>query len=606
MPTARLLTFATAAAFAGAPAFAARPTESLDRGLVALPADDGSLFLSWRLLASDPEGTAFDVLRLDGTSETTLNQEPLEHATSFTTDRAPGTYAVRPVGGTATPAVTPWADPYLEIPISPIEGYRPCDASAADLDGDGDYEIVLHQVSGSRDNSHPGITGTPVLDAYTLEGEHLWRIDLGINIREGEHYTQFIAFDFDGDGRAEVACKTADGSKDGTGKVIGDATKDYRIRAAGDLKDGRILEGPEFLTVFDGLTGAALATTDYVPARDPLGGWGGIGGNGKTDSYGNRSDRFLACAAYLDGERPSLVMCRGVYGRTVLAAWDWRDGTLEQRWVFDSGISYPPFEDASPYSGMGGHSLAVADVDADGKDEIVYQAMVVDDDGTGLHSSGLRHGDAMHVSDLDPARPGLEIFTVTENEDHTVRFGTPGAALRDAASGEIIWSHSPGVDVRNGLAADIDPRHPGAEVWGNIGGLRAVSGEPIGPAPRTNHFAIWWDGDRLRELLSGGRVSKWNWRDGREEPLFTADTRRRLRYPTLSADLVGDWREEILVPSPDGLALRLYSTTIPTDHRLVTLMQDPQYRLAIATQNVVYNAPPHVSFFLGENAGDPE
>ena len=254
----------------------------------------------------------------------------------------------------------------------------------------------------------PASPGTPVFDAYKLDGTHLWRINLGINIREGEHYTQFMVYDLDGDGRAEMACKTADGTKDGQGKIIGDKDKDWRTHKPGDRTDGRILDGPEFFTIFDGRTGAALKTVDYIPGRDPIDGWGGIGGNGGNDSYGNRCDRFLACVAYLDGVRPSVVMCRGVYGRIVMAAWDWRGGELTSRWVFDSGISQPPFSDASPYSGMGGHSLSVADVDADGKDEIVYHAMVVDDDGKGLYSTGWRHGDAMHISDMvsRPPRPG--------------------------------------------------------------------------------------------------------------------------------------------------------------------------------------------------------
>ena len=293
-------------------------------------------------------------------------------------------------------------------------------------------------------------------------------------------------------------------------------------------------------------------------------------------------------------------MCRGVYGRTVLAAWDWRNGRLSKRWVFDSGTSYPPFKDASPYSGMGGHSLAVADVDNDGKDEIVYQAMVVDEDGSGLYSTGLRHGDAMHVGDMDPARPGMEIFTVQENEGRTVAFGTPGAALRDAKTGNILWSHSPGVDVGSGLAADIDPRHPGYEVWGGPGGLRTIQGQPIGPAPRTSSFAAWWDGDLLRELVSRSRVTKWDWNEKREKLLLDTKARGGNRGPNLVADLIGDWREEILMTAPDGKSLRLYTTNIPTEHRLPTLMHDSQYRLGIAWQNVAYNKPALPSFYLGE------
>lgn len=584
--------------------------ETLDRGVVAVPAgDDGGILVGWRLLATDPDGIAFDLHRIPegGGDPVKVNGTPIAGATCHLDRNAdPGAspdYLVTPVadGDPVAPAgrARTWERAWLEIPIEPIDGYRAGDASVGDLDGDGRYEIVLHQVSRPRDNSHAGITGTPVLDAYTLDGTHLWRIDLGVNIREGEHYTQFIVFDLDGDGRAEVACKTADGTRDASGKVIGDPDKDWRIRREGDPTDGRILEGPEFLTIFDGLTGAALATVDYVPGRDPIDGWGGIGGNGGNDRYGNRCDRFLACAACLDGELPSLVMCRGVYGRIVAAAWDWRGGHLRRRWVFDTGISRPPYDDASPYSGMGGHSLSVADVDDDGKDEIVYHAMTIDDDGTGLFTTGRRHGDAMHVGDFDPDRPGLELFLITENEGRTVRLGTPGAGLHDAGTGAPLWTHSPGVDVVSGLVADVDPRHPGCEAWGGPGGLRDIRGNEIGPAPRSSDWAIWWDGDLLRELFSRGAVTKWNWESGREELLHDTGWRSRRQAPVLAADLLGDWREELITVSPDGRSLRLHTTTIPTSHRLTTLMHDPQYRLGIAWQNVVYNKPPHPSFFLG-------
>jgi rhamnogalacturonan endolyase len=299
-------------------------------------------------------------------------------------------------------------------------------------------------------------------------------------------------------------------------------------------------------------------------------------------------------------------MCRGVYGRIVLAAWDWRDGKLTSRWVFDSGISYPPFEDASPYSGMGGHSLSVADVDEDGKDEIVCHAMVVDDNGQGLYSTGLRHGDSMHISDMYPDHPGLEVFTIHENEGETVRFKTPGVAMRDAHTGKLLWRHSPGVDVRGGMAADIDPRHRGYEAWGGPGGLRDSRGNEIGPNPRSSGFVIWWDGDLLRELLSRrSTVNKWNWQAGAEQRLFAIGSRGGGRGPNIMGDFIGDWREELLMTAPNGQALRLYTTTIQTEHRIYTLMHDPQYRLAIAWQNVVYNKPPHPGFFLGDGMAPP-
>jgi rhamnogalacturonan endolyase len=595
------------------PVSAQRQMENLSRGIVAVK-QPGGVYIGWRLFGTDPETLAFNLFRItDGGEPVKVNEQPIAGATNYIDHGADPNqalqYFVRPVLNSKelapSKAVRAWDKNYLEIPIQPIDEYRPGDASIADLDGDGEYEIVLHQTSHGQDNSFAGTTGTPILDAYEMDGTHLWRINLGINIREGEHYTQFMVYDLDGDGKAEVACKTADGTTDGKGQVISDKDKDWRTYKQGDRTHGRILDGPEYLTIFNGQTGAALKTVDYIPNRYPIDGWGGIGGNGGNDSYGNRCDRFLACVAYLDGVRPSLVMCRGVYGRTVLAAWDWRDGKLTSRWVFDSGISYPPYEDASPYSGMGGHSLSVADVDADGKDEIVYHAMVIDDNGKGLYSTGWRHGDSMHISDMDPDRPGLEVFTIHENEDDTVRFQSPGVALRDARTGEAIWKHSLGIDVGGGVAADIDPRYRGYEVWGGPGGLCDIKGNEIGPKPRSSDFVIWWDGDLLRELISGSNINKWNWETGTEERLFSTGARRGGRGPNIMADFLGDWREEMLMTSPDGRSLRLYTTTIPTEHRIYTLMHDPQYRLSIAWQNVVYNKPPHPGFYLGDGMAPP-
>ncbi len=607
------ITIALLLGFAAA-ASAQRQMENLTRGIVAVKQPGGGVYIGWRLFGTDPETVAFNLYRVaGGSAPIKVNKKLIASTTNYVDSEADTNqalqYFVRPVlnGKELAPSKPAhiWDNNYLEIPIRRIPGYRPGDASIADLDGDGEYEIVLHQVSRGRDNAFAGFTGTPIFDAYKMDGTHMWRINLGINIRDGEHYTQFMVYDLDGDGKAEMACKTADGTMDGTGQIIGDKDKDWRTYKEGDRTHGRILDGPEFFTIFDGQTGAALKTVDYIPNRYPINGWGGIGGNGGNDNYGNRCDRFLACVAYLDGERPSVVMCRGVYGRIVLAAWDWRDRKLTSRWVFDSGISYPPFEDASPYSGMGGHSLSVADVDEDGKDEIVYHSMVVDDNGQGLYSTGLRHGDSMHISDMYPDRPGLEVFTIHENEDETVRFKTPGAAMRDARTGKLLWKHSPGVDVGGGMAADIDPRHRGYEAWGGPGGLRNSRGNEIGPNPRSSGFVIWWDGDLLRELLTRSTVSKWNWETGAEQRLFATGVQGGGRGPNIMGDFIGDWREELLVTTTDGRALRLYTTTIPTEHRIYTLMHDPQYRLAIAWQNVVYNKPPHPGFFLGNGMAPP-
>lgn len=605
---------------------AQRVMENLGRGVVAVKAAEDKIFVSWRLLGADPAAVAFNVYRATaGGAPVKLNASPLTAVTNFTDTTAdttkPNLYSVRAItGGRESAPSAPFLGQvaagapvrqYIEIPLQLPPGTNPNDASVGDLDGDGEYEIVLKGEQRPRDTASTGLTGETVLQGYKIDGTLLWTINLGKNVREGAHDTQFMVADLDGDGRAEVACRTADGTVDGQGKVIGDATADWRDQTQGSRTFGRILKGPEYFTVFDGRTGAALATAGYIPERGDLAGWGGIGGNGGNDSVGNRANRFLACVAYLDGKLPSVVMCRGYYGRSVLAAWDWRGGKLTSRWVFDTnapGIG----KDGKPnkdYAGMGAHGISVADVDGDGRDEIVYHAMVVDDDGRGLFTTGLRHGDALHVGDLDPTRPGLEVFGIHENENETVKFGTPGTALFDARTGEVIWSHAPGADVGRGVSADIDPRHPGEEMWGGPGGLRTAQGVDIGAKPRSQNFAIWWDGDLLRELLDSNRISKWDWEQGTLNPIFTAEgtssNNGSKSTPALSADLFGDWREEVIFRTTDNKALRIYTTTIPTAHRITTLMHDPQYRLSIAWQNVAYNQPPHPSFFLGEGMKTP-
>ncbi len=579
-----------------------RQLETLNRGVVALARDDASVFVSWRLFGSDPEEISFHLYRVEKAGEPIrVNSEPISVSTCFV-DESPrldrdSSYFVRalldgeeqePSESFTIPANQP-ALPYLSIPLQTPEGYSPNDASVGDLVGDGQYEIVLQQVGRGRDNSQAGFTTEPILEAYKLDGTFLWRINLGKNIREGAHYTPFLVYDLDGNGRAEVVCKTADGTIDGQGNVIGDLDADYRNRR------GYILEGPEYLTVFDGLTGKALATTDYIPARGNVNDWG--------DDYGNRVDRFLACVAYLDGERPSFVMCRGYYAKTVLAAWDWRDGQLQHRWTFDSHDGTPGNLD---YDGQGAHSLTVGDVDGDGKDEIVYGSMTIDDDGKGLYSTGLGHGDALHLSNMDPNRPGLEVFNIHENPNHP-----HGVSFRDARTGELFWS-KPSRDVGRGVAMDIDPRHPGYEMWASgpgLAGLWNVKGEVISRRkPRACNFGVWWDGDLLREILDSNRITKWDWNEEREIPLLIAEgcvsNNGSKSTPVLCADILGDWREEVIWRTRDNQELRIYTTTIPTEHRLPTLMQDPQYRLSVAWQNVGYNQPTQTGFYLGEGMND--
>lgn len=605
---------------------AQRQMEALGRGVVAVRKNADSVYISWRLLATDTAGIAFNLYRQSGNDKPVkLNKTPITGSTGFTDGKVNFEQANRyvvttvqqgreaaPGKGFVLPAHAP-VQQYLSVPIQPPPGgtldgqaytYSANDASVGDLDGDGEYEIILKwEPSNARNPPQAGFTANQIIDAYRIDGTLLWRIDLGKNIRSGAAYTQFLVYDLDGDGRAEMICKTADGTIDGKGVAIGEKDKDWRTTKRGATY-GKIVDGPEYLTVFDGLTGAALATEKYIPTRYPLDGWGGIGGNGGNDSTGGRSDRFTACIAYLDGIHPSAVFVRGWYGRSVLAAWDWRNGKLSNRWVFDSKDA------ANPYSGMGNHSVSVADVDGDGRDEICIGAMTVDDNGKGLYTTGLRHGDALHISDMDPARPGLEVFGIHESEEKTLALKTPGVAMFDAATGKILFSDYPGVDVGRGVAADIDPTHPGFENWGGPGGLRDVHGQTITTqVPSSTNFVVWWDGDLTRELLDKNHIDKWDWQADSTINLLTAAgctaNNGTKATPCLSADLFGDWREEVIWRTQDNKALRIYTTTIPTPYRLYTLMHDPQYRLSIAWQNVAYNQPPHPGFYLGAGMPPP-
>jgi rhamnogalacturonan endolyase len=599
-----------------------RQMERLGRGVVAVVQPDGSVFVGWRVLGTDPEEIAFNVYRATaGAEPVKLNDVPLR-GPSHLVDPKPdltkaSAYTVRAIAdgreeSLSSPFTLPASAParqYLSIPLRTPPGYAPNDASVGDLDGDGEYEIVLHQTGRGKDNSQKGETDPPIFQAYKLDGTLLWTINLGHNIREGAHYTQFMVYDLDGDGRAEMVCKTSDGTTDGAGKVIGDANARHANA------DGHVLKGPELLTVFDGRTGAALDTVKYVPARtnnqpespDPAeykALWG--------DGYGNRGERYLAAVAYLDGERPSVIMCRGYYTRTTLAAWDFSDGKLTPRWLFDTGP-----DKTHPYFGQGNHNLSVADVDDDGKDEIVYGGCVIDDDGKGLFSTGYGHGDAMHVGDLDPANPGLEMFRIQE------RFGDAGAHMVALATGKTLWKKPSvraatsggdrGEGPGRGVCFDIDPRYPGAASWTAGAGIEGVwdaKGNEIGRTkPASCNFAVWWDGDPLRELLDKNHISKWNWEKQTTDRVLTADgcssNNGTKATPCLSADLFGDWREEVVWRTEDNNELRIYTTTIPTELRIHTLMHDPQYRLAIAWQNVAYNQPPHPSFHLGEGMQPP-
>ena len=572
------------------PAAAVATVDNLNRGLVSIRTTAGN-YLSWRLLKSDPAGTAFNLYR----GSVKVNAAPITAGTNYTDAGAPAgaSYTVKPVSnGVETLAAGAPAQILAasqDVPIQVPAGgttpdgvaytYSANDASVGDLDGDGSYEIVLKwDPSNSKDNSQSGYTGNVFIDAYKLNGTRLWRIDLGRNIRAGAHYTQFQVFDYDGDGKAEVVMKTADATKDGTGVVIGNASADYRNSS------GYILSGPEYLTVFNGQTGKAMATADYVPARGTVSSWG--------DSYGNRVDRFLAGTAYVDGSRPSIIMARGYYTRSVIAAWDYRNGALTRRWTFDSNSS----TNGSAWTGQGNHQLSIADVDGDGRDEILYGAMAIDDNGAGLWKNGQGHGDAYHVGDLIPSRSGLEVFKVDEDKSKLA------AWMADARTGAIIWSNpSCNCDNGRGVSDDIYAGSPGAESWSSgVSGMYNTAGQNIGRKPGSANFLVWWDGDATRELLDGTHIDKYG--TSADTRLLTASgvhsNNGTKSTPSLSADILGDWREEVIWPTTDNTKLRIYSTTDSTSISRVSLMQDRMYREAVAWQNTAYNQPPHPSFAI--------
>jgi rhamnogalacturonan endolyase len=584
--------------------------ERLSRGVVAVRTSSSQVYVGWRLFGNDPADTAFNLYRSSaGGTPMLLNGTPLTGSTNFVDTSAPASqsnrYFVRAVVGgieqqdsaSFTLAANAPTQQYLQIPLQIPGGgntpsgenytYTANDLSIGDLDGDGEYEYVLKwDPTNAHDNSQSGYTGNVYLDAYRLNGQRLWRIDLGRNIRAGAHYTQFMVYDLDGDGRAEVACKTADGTRSGTGQVIGDANADHRNSS------GYILSGPEFLTVFNGQTGAILATTNYVPARGNVGDWG--------DTYGNRVDRFLAGIAYLDGQRPSLIFSRGYYTRAVIAAWDYRNGALTQRWVFDSNSA------GSQYRGQGNHNLSIADVDADGRHEIIFGSMTINDNGVAMYT-GLGHGDALHVGDFVPSRSGLEIFSIHESNS------TPGADLRDARTGARIFAinntsgeEGPG----RGVAGDIWSGNAGAEYWGAGPGMTNLfnaSGQSIGRTPSSANFLAWWDSDTVRELLDSNHIDKYG--TSSDTRLLTGSgvtsNNGTKSTPALSGDIFGDWREEVIWRTTDNSALRIYTTTNVATNRIYTLLHDPQYRVALAWQNVAYNQPPHPSFFIGAGMSTP-
>lgn len=570
--------------------------ENLDRGISAISTGSG-MMVSWRFLADDSDNSIFKLYRnnaliytsnagnatcyldKDGKSTDTYKVETVESGTIVSLDTC------------AMQSGSNYLEVKLDVPKAQTSGitYSPNDCTVGDVDGDGQYELfVKWDPSNSKDNSQKGKTDKVFIDCYKIDGTKLWRIDLGVNIRAGAHYTQMLVADYDLDGLAEMVCKTADGTVDGVGNVIGDSSKDYRN------SNGYILSGPEYYTLFEGSTGKALDTVDYNPGRGTVSKWG--------DSYGNRVDRFLGAVAYLDGVKPSAVTVRGYYTRMTACAYDVVNKKLVQKWYFDTGN-----DKTKPGYGDGNHNCMPADVDNDGKQEIVLGATCLDDDGSVLWCLNTGHGDAMHLGDLLPDRKGLELWICHEDKPY-------GVSLVDASNGKTIFHKDGDADTGRCCAANVWAGNDGAEFWGLGNDVFDGSGNTLSCRRPAVNFLSYWDGDLEREILDGytdkpATISKMK-NDGTLTTILSTDGAYTCNTtkgtPCLSADIFGDWREELIVRASDSKSLRIYCTPYETDYRITTLMHDPQYRNQVAGQNISYNQPPHTSFYLASNYKLPE
>lgn len=591
------------------PASCAPPTttghyqmEDLDRGVVAVKVT-GGVYVSWRMLGYEYDKTAANVayhLYRDGTKLATVTDSTNYLDAAGTASSSYSVSAV--IKGTEcakSEGSTPWAQNYLSIPLTPPATgpnggtYSANDASLGDLDGDGKLDIVLKwDPSNAKDNSQDGITDDVFLDGYQLSGKRLWRLNLGPNIRAGAHYTQFSVGDFDGDGKAEVACKTSAGTKDGTGAFLskGPAESDTDSMVYRNA-DGYVLTGPEYLTVFEGATGKELSTINFLVPRGTVSSWG--------DSYGNRVDRFNGGMAFVSDTgtgktatgKPSIIQGRGYYTRLTVAAYTWRNATLSKNWVYDSVTSLNP-------EGAGAHSEMAADTNGDGAQEIITGAATISSDGLLQCNTGLGHGDAIHVGELIVGK-GISVFSVHE--------GLGGYDVHDAATCKTNVKVTGGDDNGRGAADYISPSNTaGAGIWSSTSPdlYSAVDGSSIGNKPASANFLVYWDADESRELEDGTRVTKYGGGTLVQCADCTSNNGTK-STPTLTADLIGDWREEVIWRQTDNKALRIYTTTDVTKRRIYTLMHDPVYRAQVSFQQSAYNQPPHVGFHIGAGMANP-
>lgn len=689
--------------------------EKLDRGLVAVPTSTTANFVSWRLLGTDDKAnTTFDLLRNGTVIASGLTKTNYQDTQGSATAKY---QVVTKVNGSAienSAEVTPWGKKYLSLkldrpaggtnskwtntdntvgPTSATYAYYPNDMSVGDVDGDGQYELFLKwESTHAQDNSRShGATGNTFIDCYKLDGTRLWRLDLGLNIRDGAHYTQFMVYDFDGDGKAEMMCKTAAGSKDGLGNYVNQAATDETIKGHDNTKDyrnsgGHILSGPEYLTVFDGLTGKAIHTTWYLPGRAGTGSKTSSGSStteggselGKVstfpsgfwgDNYGGRSERFLGAVAYINGaDKPACgIFCRGYYTKAYVWAVSFDGSRLHTEWLHCSpsttqwlvyaskwaegqpGLTYTidgdllkriPIKTAPANTGgvkstdtsggvvgsntlygNGNHNMSIADVDGDGCDEIIWGAGALNNDGTLLYATGYGHGDAMHVGKMIPDREGYQVFDVHE-EKLTATHGSWD--LHDARTGEVIY-HGGSADSDNGrgMAGDLTGKD-GYEFWSSDvrTPYSALTGKATTIKNCSVNFRIYWDGSIQDQLLDGSYkysgdvwaqtahaepvITKWNGSSFSNVVSFYSTTYNNAQTanytkatPCLQADILGDWREELVMwNKKDSSEIMIFTTWTPTQYAVPTLMHDHTYRMGICWQNTAYNQPPHLGYYL--------
>jgi hypothetical protein len=560
--------------------------ENLDRGVVAVKVS-GGVYVGWRMFGYEYDTTASNVtynLYKDGTklANVTDSTNYLDSA-GTASSKYTVTAVIQGKEGPQSPAATPWAQQYLSIPITaPAGSYSANDATPGDLDGDGQLDIVLKwDPSNAKDSASSGTTDPCMISGISLaQKKQLWTINVGMNIRAGAHDTQMSVYDFDGDGKAELGIKTAPGTKDGTGAFLSkgpaagaDNTKDYRGAR------GMALGGPEWFTIFDGTTGAERDTIEYPVLYAHYANWG--------DSNGNRSHRYTGGFAFVkDGGvangLPSVISGRGYYTYLTMSAMTFRNGVLAKNWVYDSVTSIP--------NGGGDHSCMAADVDGDGAQEIIPGTRTINSDGTFKCDAAMGHGDAMHVSELVVGK-GISVFSVHES--------LGGMDCHDGATCTSYFKIlAAGTDTGRGVAEYVSASDlTAATCSSGVGNVNCGTGGSSSGNAGSN-FLIYWNADVPRSTMNGTTLPG-------TDTSGTASCNGTKSTPTLTADLLGDWREEAVLRETANTALRVYTTTNVSKRRIYTLMHDPTYRAQVNFEQSTYNQPPHVGFHMGTGMADP-